>query len=451
MAPSWPAVADAPTRDAERRLTSLSPLDEAIHHLDSGAEPWSIQLEARLDGAVDETRLRAAVKAALRHHPRARARMTAGRGNRAYWDVAAQPDLDVLDVVTCVDDDELGAAREELYQRAPSLTTAPPLLVRLARHPEGDVVMLNLHHAAADGLSALAVLRSMATAYAGQPLAPDVAAETVDVPVSNGWAWARTVLAELGGAAGRYTHVVPDGGHDRAGYGFHHRSLTAEQTLALVEWARDGATVNDLLVAALHRAVGRWGAEHHVPAGRVGVLVPVNVRSRRRWYDGVGNFSFLVPVVTGPQDRLSAAATLGAVRRRTLQIKERLSAAALVKLLSRLGSLPSGLRHRLTEVTARSAAMPTAMLSNLGRLPDGPDFGPGLGPPVEMWFSPPTKMPLGLGVGAVTVGGRLHLAFRYRHPLFGPDQAARFAEEYVDALAELVRALAHRDDQPVSA
>jgi NRPS condensation-like uncharacterized protein len=399
-------MAEAPHGAGERSTPSpLSPLDEAIHHLDSPTEPWSIQLEVRVDGVLDDSRLQAAVDAALRHHAGARVRMTAGRRNRAYWELNPELDVDALDVVTCVDDDELAAAREQLYQRAPALTASPPLRMRLAHHPGGDVVMLNLHHALADGLSGLSVLRSIATAYAGQPLGPDGAA-TVEVPVAAGWAWAGTLVRELRGAVARYTHVVPDGGADRGGYGFHHRSLTAGQTKAVVDRAKGGPTVNDVLVAALHRAVARWNAEHHVPSARIGVLVPVNLRARSSWYEGMGNFSFLVPVATSPQDRLSPSTTLDAVRERTRQIKERLSAAAVVKLLSRLSFLPSSLRHNLTRATARPEVMPTAILSNLGRLPDGLDFGPGVGSPVEMWFSPPTKMPLGLGIGAVRMRRR---------------------------------------------
>jgi hypothetical protein len=40
----------------------------------------------------------------------------------------------------------------------------------------------------------------------------------------------------------------------------------------------------------------------------------------------------------------------------------------------------------------------------------------------------------GLSLGTVTVGGRLHLAFRYRHPLLDAGAARRFAERYAAAL-----------------
>jgi len=37
---------------------------------------------------------------------------------------------------------------------------------------------------------------------------------------------------------------------------------------------------------------------------------------------------------------------------------------------------------------------------------------------------------MGLAVGVVTIGGRLHLVFRYRYPLFGQAEVTDFAERY---------------------
>jgi plasmid stabilization system protein ParE len=41
-------------------------------------------------------------------------------------------------------------------------------------------------------------------------------------------------------------------------------------------------------------------------------------------------------------------------------------------------------------------------------------------------------------VGAVTVGERLHLSFRYRHRLFGADAARAFADRYLAELDRLI-------------
>jgi NRPS condensation-like uncharacterized protein len=84
----------------------------------------------------------------------------------------------------------------------------------------------------------------------------------------------------------------------------------------------------------------------------------------------------------------------------------------------------------------------TAMLSNLGPLAEPPSFGDGVGRTVDVWFSPPARMPLGLTVGAVTVGDRLHLSFRYRHRLFDTKAARSFAGLYLAELDLFVEEMA---------
>jgi hypothetical protein len=80
----------------------------------------------------------------------------------------------------------------------------------------------------------------------------------------------------------------------------------------------------------------------------------------------------------------------------------------------------------------------TAQLTNLGQLNDPPWFGPDAGQTIEAWFSAPARMPCGLCLGVATLAGRMHLVFRYRHPLLGPEAASRFAERYLTELDRLV-------------
>ena len=49
-------------------------------------------------------------------------------------------------------------AREQVLNRTPSLTRPGPFSLLLAHTADGDVIVLNLHHAAGDGLSALAAV-----------------------------------------------------------------------------------------------------------------------------------------------------------------------------------------------------------------------------------------------------------------------------------------------------
>jgi hypothetical protein len=71
---------------------------------------------------------------------------------------------------------------------------------------------------------------------------------------------------------------------------------------------------------------------------------------------------------------------------------------------------------------------------------EAPSFGPDAGETLELWFSTPARTPGSLCIGPVTVGGRLHLTFRYPHRLFGPDAARRFADVYVEQLRSVAAA-----------
>ena len=427
-------------------------LDEASYHLDSISEPWSVHLEVRLNGRVDEDRLRHAVRVTLSRHPRALARATMARQRRAdyEWEITPIPDVDPLDVVMCPDDDALQAVRDDLQSLAVPLVTSPPLRIRLARHRGGDVVMLNVHHAAGDGIAALRLLRSIARSYAGRsdPVS-HTPPEAVEIPAPSGrWAQLRALVGELRQAAARSVHLVPSGREDRPGYRLHHVVVDTAQTAALSTKADGGTTVNDLLLAGLHLALDSWNSEHGGACGRLSVLMPVNLRPKSSWYEVFGNFTFMVPVATRPEDRSNPSAIVNAIHRRTRRIKDECTPAAAVKLLNVLQHLPVPAKRSIARLAASERVIPTAILSNLGRLDENLDFGPELRAR-EVWFSPPTRMPMGLAVGAVTAAGRLHLVFRYRHPLLDPADVAGFADRYLTALDHVGGHAAAESTSPV--
>lgn len=431
-------------RDGSRRCgTAVEAVDEAIVHLDSPSEPWTVHLELRFAGALEESRLRRALKDALDRHPRARARMVEalppGRGS--VWQSATTADVDPLDVVRCDGDDALVAAREDLLSRPLSLEAPSPLRLRLLQHPAGDVVLLSVHHAVGDGMAALVLLQSVARAYRGRP---EVVAAPAPCPALLPFTGdsLRVVAAELREGFRPSARIARDGEREAPGYGVHLLRLDAARTRALRNRARDGTTVNDLLLAALHLTVAKWNSGHGKRCGRVSVLMPVNLRPRPRWREGFENRTFMVPVATRRRDRVSAAAAVDAVARRTRWIKKQQSAAAVAGCLQSLHWMPLTVRRGLVRQAARKPLVPTTLLSNLGPVEHDLDFGPGLGPPTQVWFSPPAKMPLGLAIGALTADEKLHLAFRARHPLLGPQALESFAASFDSVLD----ALLGRDD-----
>jgi hypothetical protein len=390
--------------------------------LDPAAGAWSVQIEARVAGRLSEARLRAAVRLALG---------------------PSRLEHDVLEVVVCDDDDALAGARSRLQSLVVPVTSTPPVRVHLARHPAGDLLMLNLNHAAADGVAALSVLDCIARAYAGDALpgGPLDFLAGRDLPVrpaspsasvaaragTRALEWLRDVLARTG-------RLAADEASDRPGYGFHHVALSPQQTAHVVDVDRAGTSRN-VVMAALHLAIGDWNREHGAPGRRIGVLVPADLRPPG-WRDtAIGNFSVTARVSTNRRERRGAAAALKAITSQTTRNKRTRTGIALIAGLQRAGLTALWAKQStiVLEPLTGNRLVDTAMLCNLGTL-DAPSFGPDAGDALELWFSAPARSPLSLSIGAISVGGRLHLTLRYPLRLFGPDAARRFGDCYLGAL-----------------
>lgn len=400
----WMPAPDRGAGSPERHLPLLEP----------ERSPWGVHLEARVEGRLDEARLRGALASAV-------------------------PGEDRLTVVDCPDDAALERARVDLQAVAVPLADRPPLRARLARHPRGDVLMMNVNHATADGPGTMTVLRAVARAYAGHPtrLAPVDFLASRDVPVrpvaTNHHRLARRYqvgLEKVRDLLARPTRLMPDHPGREPGHGFHLVTVEATDPASLAS-VRNPDVDNDILVAALHLAVSVWNVEHGRRDGRIAVLVPVDLRGRP-WPDGiVGNFSVTARVSTTPAQRSSPAEAFEAVAAQTARNIRSRTGTALIEALDRNGLLALWARQSVVVLQPLTAnhLLDSAVLSYLGRL-DATSFGEA-GEVTELWQSTPARMPLGLSVGAAVVGGRLHLSFRFPHRLFAPEAARRFAQCYL--------------------
>jgi NRPS condensation-like uncharacterized protein len=229
--------------------------------------------------------------------------------------------------------------------------------------------------------------------------------------------------------------LVPDHTGEEPGFGYHLVNLPEDATRALVHFDHPG-TSTDVLLAALHLAIASWNAEHGHPGGRISVLVSANLRSSELPQRAVGNFSTTARVSTSRRRRVNTAEALEAVTAQTGRNRRSRTGTALLEALSRSGLLALWAKQSVIvlEPVTGNRNVDTAMLCNLGRLSDAPVFGDDAGEATEVWFSPPTRIPVGLSIGAATISGRLHLVFRYPHRLFDDDAARRFAECYVHQL-----------------
>jgi NRPS condensation-like uncharacterized protein len=392
---------------------------DPAHLLDP--EAWSVHLEVRVEGALDEIRLRKALDAVLGLHP---------------------VEHDPLEVAECPDDASLGEARARLLQEPAAMTAWPPLRVLLAHRPAGDVLVLNVNHGASDGFSALRVLRAVAGAYAeGEPPGPpldflagrDLPVRPASARVSGLEERWRAGVERLRDRLARPARIAADDAVDEPGYGFHFVRFSVEDTRRVANMHRQG-TARNLLLAALHLAIGDWNLAHGTPGRTVGVLVPVDLRPPE-WSDElVGNFSVTARVSTSRRHRSGHRAALEAITAQKTRNKRFRTGVALLAGLARNELLPLWGKQSLVvlQPLTRNRHLDTAMLANVGWIDDPPAFAHGAGATTDLWFSSPARTPECLCIGVSVVAGRLHLTFRYPHRLFGADAARRFADLYVD-------------------
>jgi NRPS condensation-like uncharacterized protein len=186
-------------------------------------------------------------------------------------------------------------------------------------------------------------------------------------------------------------------------------------------------------MASLHLAIGDWNRRHDTDGRRIGVLVHADLRPPEWQEDPIANFSVTARMSTTDGDRATPAATLEAITAQIARNKRTRTGIALIAALARTGLLALWAKQStvVLQPLTGNHGVDTTVLCNLGRLDESPSFGPDAGEAVELWFSTPARGPLSLCLGAVTLGGRLHLTFRYPHRLFGPDAARRFADCYL--------------------
>ncbi|HEX6592924.1 MAG TPA: hypothetical protein VF050_13085 [Moraxellaceae bacterium] len=431
---------------------SFSVTDELFHHLESADEPFGLQLDLRFSGRLDEQKLEAATYAAMQTHPLARVRqLPAQPSNRHYeWELVERPDEDPVLVVECEDDAAVDAARDSFYSRRLLLETAPPFRFLIARHSGGDWLFLKMSHAATDAAGAYRFLQSVLRQYAGvddaQPADMDVikarnlSREFGAKSLPERLKRASNLLEYLVDSVQLPTRIAPMFGDNKAGVAFVSHTFSVEQTQALAVLRSGRSTLNDVLAALLHLTVERWNASRGESAGRVTLMNAMNFRPITWRQEGVGNFSLWVNVATRDADRRSFERALAAVTEQTQKFKTDESAGLLVDLLGMVKLLPSGLRKALTGLMPLTGnfVVDTAVLNNLGRVPDLPDPAGKAGRITAIRFSPPTHMPMGVAVGAVTLRGELTVTFRYRRAQFDKHAAEAFKDTFLRLLEELV-------------
>jgi NRPS condensation-like uncharacterized protein len=426
-------------------------MDEMFLHLDEPTRPLVVHVEVRLAGAIDEARLSVAIRDAAALHPLARARLQPWSSDaRTYeWVVDDAPHVDPLRVLSAAEIDSLDGVRGDLYSRAIPLFESPPFRVVLVHDDDGDSVLLSTNHTGCDGIGALRLLQSIGRAYAGvaDPVVDVDPAEAhqLAIPPSDGHGLgdrvdrARLGLRQAAQSRSRLTKVAAKDGAPGPGYRVHTMAMPVAPVVASPLRRRAQATVNDVLLAAVHRSIDRWNRELGKRVTRISIGMPVNARPEAWSHEVVANLIASEMVTTLANQRQSPESCLAAVAGWTAAMKQRGSARMLEAQARGWGGRVSQRRAFSPLLRVLAGLMSgTAAVSNLGLVPK--DWVEGDGFPVrELWFSPPA-FGADLGVGAVTMDDSLRLTLRYVPGLFSAAAAIEYAallRNEIEALSEL--------------
>jgi NRPS condensation-like uncharacterized protein len=426
--------------------TPVTLLDDNFIHSDSVRAALGVHIEVRVAGRIDPARLRTAIATAVERHPIARARLGLAelKSSTLLWEITAEMELDPLTVVAADTADELHYAREQLVATRVPLEASPPFRVYLVHNSGGDYLLMNVNHAAADGIGSVRLMRSITRAYAEEvdddgnidPIAARDANAILGLDdAEQRKERLKKLLKEMGGFIGKLAPIEPVEGSGRAGYGLHYLHIPAAELAQLQPKKHAPGSVNDLLVAAMHLSIERWNISHDGEIGNARVMIPVNLRPREWWHEVFCNYSLAFLTTSSTRQRQSPQKLMQTVVKRTTLAKEEGFATAFLEPFAMGAKMPLWMK-RLMAPSLDSAHQINAVLSNVGNLQDEISLGDA-GEMTEFWFSPPSPMSDGLGLGATGYQGSLYLCFRHTRALMSAAGIAEFATLYRQALHDL--------------
>ncbi|MFD4786918.1 amino acid adenylation domain-containing protein [Streptomyces sp. NPDC058459] len=285
--PARPALVPQPRPEvlplsyAQRRLWFL-------HRLDGPSATYNIPFAVRLDGPLDQRALRAALDDVVARHSALRTLFPAdGDGPRQH--ITEPGAHGVPFTVRGTEEDRLDAAVAEAAAEVIDIETEPPLRATLLRlSGDSHVLVLVVHHIAADGSSLAPLARDLGTAYRARVRGDAPAWTAPPVDHVDHALWQRALLGEendpdsvLSGQLDHWKRALDglpeliDLPWDRPRPAVpHHVGATHDFTLdagtarRIADLARTGGcSVFMVLQAALSLLLSRHGAGEDIPLG----------------------------------------------------------------------------------------------------------------------------------------------------------------------------------------
>ena len=338
--------------------TPLSSVDEVLQLSDSPRYPVNVHIEIKVAGRLNANKLRKAVASALAVHPLARARLLVPRqqDKQLNWEITECAGIDPVLVLEGGNEARVNTLRNQLLSTQVPLHESPPLRIWLIRNPDGDHLVFNVSHAAADGLGTLRFTRSVMRAYNGEAddvgdIDPIEARNISQLYEADGRKQQRkrlkSLMASLKEQKQTPNGLCPRGAADRTGYGCYHLTLDVDTVALLNPKRHTRATFNDLLVAALHRTVEVWNAQQDNDCDLVRVSSPVNLRPKDWWFEVFGNFASAFATNSTRTERKNPKRLLNTIARQTRVAKDEGYAEAMLLALDLNTRIPVWMKNLL--------------------------------------------------------------------------------------------------------
>jgi hypothetical protein len=357
---------------------SLTPLEKFFLADVRPTHPMTFWIYLELSGVVEAEQLEAAYSAALRRHPLLHAYVRPGRKGRLYWTAA---DDSATRMTWLAADEPIEFVNDEGIDLA--LETG--LRLWIERGPERTRLSLEFHHACCDGTGAYRFIGDLLALY-GQDFA-ETAELTALEPCEPSRLRSRLALQVDLWPTRRYLALVKRGLAQLTALVRHRPSplrgrrkplssmpgrpevistgLSQADSQALRRIAiSSGATLNDLLIAALFHTLAAWidqvGNSNAKSFARV--MMPVDLRSeddREMPAASLTSYTFLTHRLGECRDRMKI---LRAVSNDTAVIKRTAAAKVFADAVAIAGSVPKLLPLVLTA----PMSLASAVLSNAG-------------------------------------------------------------------------------------
>lgn len=414
---------------------ALSSADAAWLHMDEPDNRMQIVALFRFARPLELERLRRVVESGLLRYPRFRMRVRDEAGHAPRWEpdpdfdlgrhLVLEPPGDALDLA--------GRAMEEPFDPAHPLWSF---------HLLGEDLVVRIHHCLADGIALVRVLLDMAD---GRGPALEAPPAPWQVPLRARLLHdSRALLLHPGDvldlawrgarALTKLALLPPDPRTPLKGaLGLRKAAeVSPPLPLAAVKAAARarGGTVNDVLLASLAGALGRWLRRRILvpPELEIRAVVPVDLRPRGRDPELGNRFGLVfVPLPVGmedPEERLRR------VHRRMEELMRSPQAVVVFGLLTAVGHLPTDLQRRIVELFGTKG---TAVVTNL----------PGPRSPLSLagerlrsfMFWVPRSGRLGLGLSLASYAGEVRLGIAADPRRLGDPRALR--DDFLASAAEL--------------